>query len=118
MKIEVMIEHLHEHQQTDNSVSLYKFLVMHYITDDSTDQDNERDKELPYKSPNTFNSIIFFDANIRQFSSTIFKAFINGSNTFLSVNDSINIINFQTIVWQPPKITGSGFNIENHSIFN
>ena len=50
-KIHSLSEHYSETVRQDHSVSFFNFMVMHYITDDHNTRDNDRDAQLPFKSP-------------------------------------------------------------------
>ena len=49
----MLIQHFYETQKNDNNITFFHFLVMHYITDDLNDKDNNRDQQLPFKSNET-----------------------------------------------------------------
>ena len=105
LKLEVVIEHLHEHQRSDNSITLIQFLVMHYVTDDHNDKDNDRDNQLPFKSPdNQFSNLSFIQIN-NPFSTISFQSFISQADNFFPAYDSYVPSSFQTLVWHPPQIS-------------
>ena len=72
LKIEVVIDHLHEHQMSDSSITLYQFLVMHYVTNDRNDNDNIQDSQLPFISPDSIISNVSFASIVNPFSSLKF----------------------------------------------
>jgi hypothetical protein len=41
--------HFQEHHQRNNEVGFVEFLVMHYMGDDGTTSDDDRDMELPFQ---------------------------------------------------------------------
>lgn len=50
LKLPVLLEHFGEHRQRSPEVSFFQFLSMHYAQADTTDQDHERDMQLPFKT--------------------------------------------------------------------
>jgi hypothetical protein len=53
-KINTLIQHFYETNNTGKHVGFLHFLVMHYVTDDLNDKDNDRDRQLPFKSPESY----------------------------------------------------------------
>ena len=51
-KIPVLIQHYQEHRQLDENVDLLDFLSMHYWGNDLNDNDEDRDRQLPFKEFN------------------------------------------------------------------
>jgi hypothetical protein len=104
LKINVLIEHFHETQKNDRALTFYHFLVMHYITDDLNDKDNDRDKQLPFKSTETFisNSTVLYtpDLSIQPLTAQYFT--IN-KTVKLIVRDLFIVTDFNSPVWHPPK---------------
>jgi hypothetical protein len=49
-KLPVLVAHYMEHQQLDRSISILDFLSMHYWGQDSDDNDQDRDMQLPFKT--------------------------------------------------------------------
>lgn len=105
LKINVVVQHFRETKQLDNSVSLFQFLVMHYVTDDHNDKDNERDKHLPFKSPDICISNVCFVSIACQFSSLNFQFFGVEVNDFFPNNDSFVIASFHALIWHPPQFS-------------
>lgn len=102
-KVPALVEHFTEHKQEDKSMTLWKFLCIHYAHGDVKDSDYEKDMKLPFKSIDNCNfASIFtllpenkfiFDAPFVPISSRTITKF---SKQFLSIS-SLNTI------WQPPK---------------
>jgi hypothetical protein len=51
-KIPTLVCHYLEHQQRDSRISVLSFLSMHYWGKDINDNDDDRDKQLPFKTVN------------------------------------------------------------------
>lgn len=50
-RLPVIFIHFAEHLEKNHSITLVGFLTMHYAGSDAVDSDNEKDKQLPFKSP-------------------------------------------------------------------
>ncbi len=51
LKLPVLVAHFLEHKDRDNSIRVMDFLSMHYWGHDINDDDDERDRQLPFKAP-------------------------------------------------------------------
>lgn len=60
LKLPVLFQHYMEHKEQNNSVSLMKFIAMHYWGDDDNDNDNDRDAQLPFKKFDAHPSHLLF----------------------------------------------------------
>lgn len=49
-KLPVLLVHYTEHQQQNSKITLLEFLSMHYWGADIKDNDEKKDKQLPFKS--------------------------------------------------------------------
>jgi hypothetical protein len=104
-KINLLVKHYHQ-TNTAKQVGFLSFLVMHYITDDFNSEDNDQDKQLPFKSPETFfqnctslyTTLQYVPAYPATRSITVHKA-----DVYLS-KDRFVIKDFKSLVWHPPKI--------------
>lgn len=50
LKMPLLLQHYIEHKEVNQSLSLAKFIYMHYVTDDGDKTDESRDQNLPFKS--------------------------------------------------------------------
>ncbi|MBK9801152.1 MAG: hypothetical protein IPP56_16000 [Bacteroidetes bacterium] len=65
LKVNKLVLHYSETKEINNSISFFHFLEMHYVTDDANTTDNEQDKQLPFKSPDSLTSseaFVFYSA--------------------------------------------------------
>jgi hypothetical protein len=60
LKLRVLVTHYVEHQQRDSNLSIIDFLSMHYWGTDANDNDENRDRELPFKTINAHSFQITF----------------------------------------------------------
>lgn len=99
-----LVQHFYETNRADRQVNILQFLIMHYITDDVNDKDNELDKQLPFKSnelPISGNTIISVPyRHVR----TLDVEFATLGNKFLFLRKDGEIHNnFNVPIWHPPK---------------
>jgi hypothetical protein len=105
LKMNVVFDHFTETRATDKAVSFLHFLVMHYVTDDHNDKDNNRDMQLPFKSPDTCianNSLVSLH---NQFASFTFNFFPVNERDFIIAEKTFVISNYQALVWHPPQFS-------------
>ncbi len=50
LKVPILFEHFTEHKEIDRSISILRFLVHHYSSEEHFDDDHDRDMQLPFKS--------------------------------------------------------------------
>lgn len=103
LKLPILIEHYSEHKDKDHSITLWKFLSMHYANGNTKDADYDKDSKLPFKTHDNCNSSnhitilpeqkFFFNSVVQSFEKKIlFK--------FYSVFPNAT---FLENIWQPPK---------------
>jgi hypothetical protein len=106
-KINILVKHFYETNNTGKRVDFFQFLIMHYVTDDLNNKDNDRDKQLPFKSPETYisnSSSLYTPLQFIQSSLTSQSFTINKADLFVA-KDRFVIKDFKTLVWHPPKNT-------------
>jgi hypothetical protein len=104
-KVNVLLEHYEETKIKDGPVSFLEFLVMHYVTDDGTTQDDDRDSELPFKSHGRLvaaNSTNFILNRSVQLELT---PTIADERHFYNYPDPLINSNFCDRVWNPPRMS-------------
>jgi hypothetical protein len=104
LKVNVVIEHFYETKKIDHTVTFLHFLVMHYITDDFNDKDDCRDKQLPFKSTETYftNPLVLYTPvqHVQLITTQSFKV----NKAELNVTKGcFAITKYKTPVWNPPK---------------
>lgn len=50
LKLPVLFEHYGEHKKSDPDMGFWSFIKLHYLDPFTTDQDYERDRQLPFQS--------------------------------------------------------------------
>jgi hypothetical protein len=104
LKLNALVQHFNETQKNDKAVTFYHFLVMHYITDDLNDKDNDQDKQLPFKSTETVitNSTVLYTPYLNMIPLTA-QSFTVSKPVKLIVKDLFIDTDFNSTVWHPPK---------------
>lgn len=100
----ILFKHFIEHKSLNQEISFTKFLYQHYQDDDGDDNDNERDKQLPFKSIEPFNVAVntglIYNTTLKfKFAPNISKADLQFSN----YQDLKIPSPFLSTIWQPPK---------------
>ena len=102
-KINYLIEHFHEHQHANNSISLSDFLALHYLHGSPKDADYEKDMKLPFKTEiPTSNTIAICEKvniEIPIHSSKTFAV----KQIFSLYESSFKTMKHLDAIWQPPK---------------
>jgi hypothetical protein len=84
-----------------------QFLVMHYLTDDLNDKDNDRDMQLPFKSTTharALNSTALYISCY--YSSLLVKSFVIAEkDIYLPQKEFFLITDYQSLVWHPPDFS-------------
>jgi hypothetical protein len=104
LKVNMLVKHFYETKREDNSVTFFHFLVMHYVTDDLNDKDNNRDRQLPFKSTETCSSpstALYIPCKNAQLMTSC--TFNPNKKIFFTKKGSFTLPSFHTPVWHPPK---------------
>ncbi len=104
LKISTLISHYYETMQQDKTVSFSRFLVMHYITDDLNDKDNDQDKQMPFKSHELClsNMALSYMPNY-DIAAIIHPPFVTNKIDFSIANDPFALPKQHDLVWHPPN---------------
>ena len=105
MKVGVLVEHFNETKCSDESVSFFDFIVMHYLTDDGNNSDNEKDSRLPFKSIDS--GIIAISGSAlpcTPFGIKLRRIDINKSD-LLAYEDKFLFLSVPRLIWNPPKVS-------------
>ena len=103
-KIPVLFLHYFEHKSLNEQITFVKYLVDHYNSIPHTDNDEDRDNQLPFKSPDKGGyghsslAIPHFHHFTIKFPAPTVKKF-----TSLHSEDHIPA-SYQGKIWQPPKV--------------
>lgn len=102
MKLPVLIQHYQEHRQLDGGITFTQFLIDHYNNIPHTDNDEERDNQLPFKKVDSsiFSSPVVpasFAAELRKpvIPLALDEPYPKNDNLIPSANISN--------IWQPPR---------------
>lgn len=105
-KLHVLIEHFQETKKEGNTITFLNFLVMHYLTDDLNDKDNDRDMQLPFKSNEIY--ISGSDTNgipVYLAAALVTHTFTSNENYFIiNLAGAFPLTDYHFTVWHPPKL--------------
>lgn len=103
-KVNMLVQHYEETKLQEGSISFLNFLVMHYITDDGNDQDNDTDSKLPFKSKQIYSMIGFVSAPTQSVSIVISALGLIKYDYYVKVV-SLIFTSYYALVWHPPQFS-------------
>ena len=105
LKLPALANHFSEHQQKDKSITLWKFLCIHYANGNVKDADYDKDSKLPFKTLDTCNSSNHITLLPEQ--KFCFNAILLPSEEKVVSKYYPSFINstFLKSIWQPPKFS-------------
>jgi hypothetical protein len=105
-KLTVMMEHYNETVHQQGAISFSDFVMMHYVTDDGTFEDDARDSQLPFKS-STANTIhlLAYCLPIRLMDWGLKPSSVEEGRTYAYDIQKL-ITSFIANIWQPPQLLG------------
>ena len=103
LKVNVLLEHYGETAVHNGAVSFVDFLIMHYVTDDGNSNDNDRDRQLPFKSTHQYITGSLAAAILQRNEEMIIPALPAGTIKFYNHSNESMTSNFYNMVWNPPK---------------
>jgi len=104
LKINVLVEHYSETTKHDGPVSFTDFLIMHYLTDDGNNKDNDRDHQLPFKSAANYLANNISMVVLQKQEEFVLKPAGSENTKFYSHSDPSVPSHFYNSVWNPPKL--------------
>lgn len=103
VRLPALINHFNEHKSKDSSISLWKFLTIHYTTVELNDADSEKDMQLPFKSiDGSFNSVVLGFMPL-SFIDLIKKPGHKDSSAYYFFAEKFLPAAYLASIWQPPK---------------
>ncbi|RAR70193.1 hypothetical protein [Flavobacterium aciduliphilum] len=103
LKLPALVEHFSEHQQKDASVTLWKFLYMHYAYSNDHDNDLEKDSKLPFKTHDNCNNNHHVTVLPEEKNYLQNVCFIPKSTELHTYYTSYFSSSYLESIWQPPK---------------
>lgn len=102
LKLPMLVSHFLEHKEEDNSMSLLKFLHIHYSQHHIVDDDYDKDMQLPFKDCST---PIFFTLSTlsKKFQIALHLPAPESKNLFSVKEDAFLSAEFPDNIWQPPR---------------
>ncbi len=105
LKINVLVDHFYETRLNNPDISFFDFLVMHYITDDGNNKDNDRDAQLPYKSHDSFVAYGFSTFILNRPEGIALPPLVIDKADFQNYDNLFISSNYSNLVWNPPRIS-------------
>lgn len=103
-KVPVLFQHFFEHKNIDQRMTFMGYLEHHYSDIPHTDNDQERDNQLPFKAQDICAGIIGSPALPPSFGYTLKKAYRIITVKKITVSsDHSPLFAFAGKIWQPPK---------------
>ncbi|WP_285009655.1 hypothetical protein [Pedobacter faecalis] len=102
-KLPVLFQHYFEHKSLDNSISFLSYLEHHYGCVPHTDDDEERDNQLPFKTPDMFSGKVLTSTPPPSNSHLLRVDHIVLDQAKRLSNDHIPHSSYAGKIWQPPK---------------
>jgi hypothetical protein len=103
LKIPALFEHIREHREENNNISLWEFLCIHYGQSNVFDADYNEDMKLPFKTEN--NTVALTNSAYFPLLSTvsiIVPSEFPVNNSFV-VTEQFILSSYLSNIWQPPK---------------
>lgn len=104
-KIPVLIEHFSEHQSKNKNISFFGFLYSHYSQADDNDGDEDKERNMPFKSHDTCISLLSPNFIVNSFHVTVSKPVFNYKKTYASYTEQFLTSAHLNSIWQPPKFS-------------
>ncbi len=103
LKLPVLVQHFHEHQQEDKNVSLLRFIIIHYFSGSPKDKDYDRDMQLPFKTTDC-SLLANIVVPLQPVSITTNPEFFV-TNYYPAFKNNTSLPNHFSDIWQPPRIS-------------
>lgn len=104
-RLSVLFQHYFEHKSLDQNITFFSYVEHHYNNIPHTDNDEERDNQLPFKANHFFAGNVISSALPPSFEVIPKKAYqILPKQKILINNDYIPDLAFAGKIWQPPKV--------------
>ena len=104
VKLPVLFQHFFEHKELDQQMTFLGYLEHHYSDVPHTDNDADRDNQLPFKTNDLFAGNVLSPAVAPHFAIQIKK-----TSQLIVVqkirvnNDYVDVLAYTGKIWQPPK---------------
>lgn len=105
VKLPVLFQHYFEHKELNNQITFLNYVVDHYNEVPHTDNDEERDNQLPFKSTTTQTACVQSSLAIPQNHQILVKVPVRPLIKLDAPYVEYYIPNsYQSKIWQPPKV--------------
>ncbi len=103
-RLPVLFQHFFEHKGIDNNITFLSYVESHYNGVPHTDNDEERDNQLPFKTHSLCAANVLSPALPPSFGLTLKKEYqlLREQKVILN-NDAVVYSAYAGKIWQPPK---------------
>lgn len=102
-KLPVLIDHYFAHRDLNSSTTLLSFLVKHYCEENGTDKDSKEDRELPFKSTDSFAAGFFVSIIPQPAMVSLYRPLPQSNSSEGIRNDLFIYSHYLATIWQPPR---------------
>jgi len=103
IKFPLLVEHFNVHKLEDPSMTIWKFLGMHYDYAAKADEDHDQDMKLPFKAHDSFLHSSIADFIYHPITAAFSKINRSGLEPPIIFDEQVMPSSFLTRIWQPPK---------------
>jgi hypothetical protein len=103
LKMPVLVEHYLEHKKQNPSITILRFLDLHYMHGCPRDNDYDRDMQLPFKVPthSALASVVYIVPS--SIPVLLERAVFREHAKTFPKGSFIYSYNYLSLIWQPPK---------------
>lgn len=102
LKLPILVQHYNEHKAGNASITLARFLHMHYMGYDDNDDDDMRDMQLPFKTMNGCCTMLAYSMPTQKALVTRVELPVV-QQTYTVLNDSFPYFFDPEDIFQPPR---------------
>ncbi len=103
LKLPALVEHFSEHQQKDKTITLWKFLCIHYAYKTIKDADYDKDSKLPFKTLDNCNNSNYITLLPEQKFCFDSIFILTDKKVITKYYPSFFNSSYLKSIWQPPK---------------
>jgi hypothetical protein len=102
-KLPMLANHYSAYKSINKNAGLFSFLVMHYYTEDGTDNDAAQDRQLPFKSAENTTNLCFVSVTPPAVFTAVGALIRADQKMFSFPNGAMLPSQYLSSIWQPPR---------------